>query len=160
MARTITLRDDSRTYSVVVGDDGGVRVDGSEAVPATPAADGIVRIGRAPARTAWVASSGDVRWVFLDGEVFRFDVDTGATRRRGRAHHGSLSAPMPATVIRIVAQPGAAVKRGDTLMILEAMKMELPIRANADGTVTEVHCREGELVQPGTTLIEIDEAES
>ena len=100
------------------------------------------------------------RWVFLDGEVFRFDVDTAATRRRGGAHHGPLSAPMPATVIRIVAQPGATVKRGDTLMILEAMKMELPIRANADGTVTGVHCREGELVQPGTTLIEIDDAES
>ena len=64
---------------------------------------------------------------------------------------------MPATVLRIVAQPGAVVKRGDTLIILEAMKMELPIRAGAGGIVRAVRCREGELVQPGTILIDIDE---
>ncbi len=160
MARTLTLRDGRQTYAVVAGDDGRVRVDGAEGLPVTPAADGIVRIGTAPARTAWVAASGDVRWVFLDGQVFRFDVETTSGRRRTGAHHGALSAPMPATVIRIAAQPGAAVKRGETLIVLEAMKMELPIRAGADGVVTQVHCREGELVQPGTTLIELDETES
>ncbi len=159
MAPTLTLRDGRQAYSAVVGDDGRVRVDGAEGVPVTPAADGMVRVGTAPARTAWVAASGEVRWVFLDGQVFRFDVETTTARRRASAHRGSLSAPMPATVIRIAVQPGAAVKRGETLIVLEAMKMELPIRAGADGVVTEIRCREGELVQPGTTLIEIDEAE-
>lgn len=158
MARTLTLRDGSRHYLVEVADDGAVRVDGGDAIAATPAADGSVRVGR-PARTAWVASSGDVRWVFLDGDVFRFEVETKGTRRRGAAHHGTLSAPMPATVVRIHAQPGAAVKRGDTLIILDAMKMELPVRAHADGIVTTVRCREGELVQPGAILIEMDESE-
>jgi len=38
--------------------------------------------------------------------------------------------------------------------VLEAMKMELPIRAPHDGTIAAVHCREGELVQPGTVLVE------
>jgi biotin carboxyl carrier protein len=37
--------------------------------------------------------------------------------------------------------------------------MELPVRASSDGTVTSVNCREGELVQPGTTLIELDDAD-
>jgi len=160
VARTLTLRDGQQTYSVVADDDGRVRVDGAEGLSVTPLAAGVVRIGTAPARSAWVAASGGVRWVFLDGRVFRFDVETKAGRRRARAHHGSLSAPMPATVIRIAARPGTAVKRGDTLIVLEAMKMELPIRAGADGVVTTISCREGELVQPGTTLIEIDEAES
>jgi 3-methylcrotonyl-CoA carboxylase alpha subunit len=42
------------------------------------------------------------------------------------------------------------------LIVLEAMKMELPIRATSDGRVTAIHCREGDLVQPGVTLIEVD----
>ena len=66
-------------------------------------------------------------------------------------------APMPATVAKIEAQVGQQVRRGETLLILEAMKMELPIRANADGIVTAVNCREGDLVSPGAGLIEIDE---
>lgn len=143
---------------MAVADDGAVRVDGGDAVATTPARDGRVAVGR-PARTVWVASSGDIRWVFLDGDVFRFEVETEETRRRGAAHHGTLSAPMPATVMRIHAQMGEAVKRGDTLIILEAMKMELPVRAHTDGTVTRVRCREGELVQPGAILIEMDESE-
>ena len=63
---------------------------------------------------------------------------------------------MPATVIKVLVSPGVAVQKGDTLMLLEAMKMELPIRALADATVTAVHCREGELVQPDTTLLEME----
>ena len=63
---------------------------------------------------------------------------------------------MPATVVRINTPVGTAVKRGETLLVLEAMKMELPIRANADGTVKAVNCRVGELVQPGVPLIELE----
>ena len=94
--------------------------------------------------------------MFLDGEVFEFEVVRPGRKRSGSAH-GSLSAPMPATVVRVNTQVGASVKRGDTLLVLEAMKMELPVRATADGKVTAVHCRVGELVQPGSPLVEIDE---
>jgi biotin carboxyl carrier protein len=105
---------------------------------------------------AHAVADGDKRWVFLDGDVFELEV-VRAGRRRGGSHHGSLSAPMPATVIRVNTEAGARVKRGDTLVVLEAMKMELPVRATADGTVTAVKCRVGELVQPGTPLVEVDE---
>jgi biotin carboxyl carrier protein len=63
---------------------------------------------------------------------------------------------MPARVIRILVQPGAAVKKGDTLIVLEAMKMELPIRAPANGNVAAVHCRDGELVQADTVLLDLE----
>jgi 3-methylcrotonyl-CoA carboxylase alpha subunit len=62
---------------------------------------------------------------------------------------------MPARVIRILIQPGATVKKGDTLVMLEAMKMELPIRAPADGKVAAVHCRDGELVQADAVLLDL-----
>jgi biotin carboxyl carrier protein len=63
---------------------------------------------------------------------------------------------MPATVLKVLVQPGAKVKKGDVVLILEAMKMELPLRAAGDATVTAVHCREGELVQPDVVLVELN----
>ena len=63
---------------------------------------------------------------------------------------------MPATVLKVLVAPGATVSKGDTLLILEAMKMELPIRAAANAVVLEVRCREGELVQPDTVLVELE----
>jgi biotin carboxyl carrier protein len=62
---------------------------------------------------------------------------------------------MPATVIKVLAKTGAHVKKGDTLVVLEAMKMELPIRATGDAVVTAVHCSEGELVQADAVLVEL-----
>ena len=47
------------------------------------------------------------------------------------------------------------MRKGDTVVLLEAMKMELPLRAPADGTVAAVHCREGELVQAESVLVEL-----
>lgn len=108
-----------------------------------------------PLRAEAVAD-GDTRWVFLEGEVYEFEV-VRAGRKRAARHHGSLSAPMPATVVRVNTEAGARVKRGETLLVLEAMKMELPVRATADGVVTAVNCRVGELVQPGAPLVEVDE---
>jgi 3-methylcrotonyl-CoA carboxylase alpha subunit len=62
---------------------------------------------------------------------------------------------MPATVVKLLVKPGDAVKKGDTLVVLEAMKMELPLRADGDATVTAVNCREGDLVQPDAVLVEM-----
>ena len=52
--------------------------------------------------------------------------------------------------------PGTRVQHGDVLLVLEAMKMELPVRAPGDGTVAAVKCRPGELVQAGQELIELE----
>lgn len=139
MAKSLTLRAADGEHIVQIDGD-RVSVDGvAVTVP----------------RQAYALADGDTRWVFLEGEVYQFEV-ARAGRRRGSAHHGSLTAPMPATVVRINTPTGTAVKRGDTLVVLEAMKMELPVKATADGTVTAVHCEVGELVQPGVSLIEID----
>jgi len=51
--------------------------------------------------------------------------------------------------------PGQTVAKDSLLVMLEAMKMELPIRAPRDGRVTAIHCRAGEIVQPGVPLLEI-----
>ena len=77
-----------------------------------------------------------------------------AARRRSASAAGTVIAPMPATVIKVQVKPGDGVKKGDVVVVLEAMKMELPLRALGDGVVSAVRCREGELVQADATLIE------
>jgi biotin carboxyl carrier protein len=52
--------------------------------------------------------------------------------------------------------PGDAVTAGQTLLVLEAMKMELPVRAPGDGRVKAVHCKAGDLVQPEVSLIDFE----
>jgi 3-methylcrotonyl-CoA carboxylase alpha subunit len=122
--------------------------------------DGVYRVeqdGRSD--VVYVAGSGDDVWIHWNGEVFhrRHAVEHGSARKRLSSSdaHQSLSAPMPATVLKVLTEPGATVRKGDTLLILEAMKMELPVRCDADGVVQAVNCREGELVQPGAVLVEL-----
>jgi biotin carboxyl carrier protein len=63
---------------------------------------------------------------------------------------------MPATVVRVLVIPGQQVTQGDTMVVLEAMKMELAIAAPREGTVRAVRCQPGELVQPGSPLVEME----
>jgi biotin carboxyl carrier protein len=157
MARTIIMRDTRGEHRVTIAEQGRVLVDEVTFVTRITA-PGEVRLGEDGARVAWVAASGDLRWVFLDGKAYEIEVELEGRGRRRRAApgQGSLSAPMPATVVRVEVSPGTPVHRGDTLVILEAMKMELPIRASSDGTVKSVSCKPGDLVQPGVALIEIE----
>lgn len=152
--RVIVLTQGTREHRITVDGD-TVTVDGSPVPAFTQSSDGVVRFDATGLRV-WTAATADARWVFIDGEVFTFDMASGRGRRKSSAHHGSLAAPMPATVVRVQAAVGDMVTRGDVLVILEAMKMELPVRAPSDGKVTAVHCRPGELVQPGVSLIEIE----
>jgi len=67
----------------------------------------------------------------------------------------SVDAPMPGNIISINVKPGQAVKKGDVLLILEAMKMENEIMAPADGTVGSVTVTPGQTVQSGQQLLTI-----
>ncbi|MCC7417398.1 MAG: hypothetical protein IT176_09680 [Acidobacteria bacterium] len=136
--------------------------------PAARLADGVYEVehdGRT--RLVYVAGDGDDLWAFAEGEVYRpapparrhdRPASSGSRRTSDRSPRGgaqSLTAPMPATVVRVLVEPGGAVRKGDTVVLLEAMKMELPLRAPADAIVVAVHCHEGELVQPDIALVEL-----
>lgn len=119
--------------------------------------NGRFRVGDAPARIAWAVANGAERWVFLDGNLYVIESARGGARARRRGHGDSLAAPMPATVRKIHVKPGDAVAAGDVLVVLDAMKMELPIRAPRAGRVGALLCTEGELVQPGIPLVALEE---
>lgn len=63
-----------------------------------------------------------------------------------------VTAPMPGTIVRVVATKGATVKKGDVLVVLEAMKMENEIMASADGTVVDIAVTQGVAVNTGDVL--------
>lgn len=103
-----------------------------------------------------VATSGGTAWVFFDGNVWQVDDAAGAPARKRSGGDKSVMSPMPATVVAINAAVGQTVNEGDTLIVLEAMKMELPIRAPRAGAIKAINCAKGELVQPGVNLLEIE----
>ncbi len=99
-------------------------------------------------------------WVFIDGRTYVLsDTPDGSPRRSRVDDQGALTAPMPATVLAIHVSQGEQVERNQVVMVLEAMKMELPIRSPRDGVVKRVGCAVGELVQPGATLLELDDGD-
>lgn len=67
-----------------------------------------------------------------------------------------LAAPMPARVLRMAVRVGDAVAAGDVLLVLEAMKMESPLRSPIDGTVAEVAVVEGQVVVLGQKLVVVE----
>ena len=66
-----------------------------------------------------------------------------------------ISAPMPGTILSILVKQGEAVKKGQTLLLLEAMKMENKIKSGFDGIVTSISVKEGDTVNTGQVLIQL-----
>ena len=115
--------------------------------------------GRRLVAHAVTDASGAV-WVAIDGEVV---VHAAPGRAGGRAVSvgpGGLDAPMPAQVTAVLVEPGDEVTAGSPLVLLDAMKMELPVRAPFDGRVRAVHCAAGDRVTPGHTLVDLDRSEA
>lgn len=128
---------------------------------ATPTPDGTWRLrltgpGGVTHEVEAIADGLEV-WVSIDGrtEVVAAPAREGPRRRSRAAASHDLEAPMPATVTRVVASVGQRVSAGDVLVLLEAMKMELAIRAPRDGVVAGIACQPGALVQPGVPLVEL-----
>ena len=71
-------------------------------------------------------------------------------------HSGDVKAPMPGLVVEVPVVVGQTVAKGDKVLILEAMKMENVIKAVGDGVVKAVHASQGQPVEKGQLLIEME----
>ena len=67
-----------------------------------------------------------------------------------------VAAHITGTVWKIECEIGQEIEEGDTLVILESMKMEMPVEAEDDGTVKEIICQEGQSVSEGDTLVVLE----
>jgi 3-methylcrotonyl-CoA carboxylase alpha subunit len=92
--------------------------------------------------------------VFLDGETWRLtEIDLLAARAGDDPTAGRLTAPMPGRVTQLMVEPGMNIRRGQPLIVIEAMKMEHTVTAPADGVVETVRFAPGDLVEEGAELI-------
>ena len=99
------------------------------------------------------------RQVWLDARTLRSQrLVAGAPAGRHGGEDAGLSATIPAVVVEVLVAPGDTVAKGDKLVLLESMKMVLPIVAPHDGRVRELHCAKGDAVAPGIALVELDPA--
>lgn len=99
---------------------------------------------------------GESMWVFVEGQVAQVDIANRPAGRSRTRSAGTVMSPMPATVVSINIAAGDTIVEGQTLIVLEAMKMELPIKAPRAGVVKAIHCVKGDLVQPGINLLDIE----
>ncbi|WP_432474177.1 acetyl/propionyl/methylcrotonyl-CoA carboxylase subunit alpha [Amphritea sp. HPY] len=104
-------------------------------------------------------NDGDDLTLFHEGEQFICEQHRETFGSDDHAGDNSLTAPMNGAVVAVLVEAGQAVKEGETLVIMEAMKMEHSLKAPHDGTVAEIYFAEGDLVEDGAELISLDTAE-
>ncbi len=100
------------------------------------------------------ALAGDTLWLSHGGLTLAYRDTTLAAAEKGAAgSDGRLVAPMDGKIVAVMVEPGAAITKGQTLAVLEAMKMEFPIASAVDGLVEVVLCQPGQQVKARALLI-------
>ncbi len=110
--------------------------------------------------TVYAAAQGDQRFVQVDAASYTLTVpNSKSVRRTSQVGGAELVAQMPGQVTAVLVQAGEDTTRGQTLMILEAMKMEIRVTAPADGHVREVLVQQGAVVERGQRLVVFEAAQ-
>jgi len=110
--------------------------------------------------TAFVSPENAKRWVTVNGQTFVLTKPAAGARKGGHGHHhaaGELTAPMPGQVRAVNVSEGGAVTKGQTLLVIEAMKMEIRIQSPQDGVVKKLLVKQGQTVEREQILIDIEE---
>ena len=112
--------------------------------------------------TLYWAADGNQKWVSLEGCTYRLQKPSTRSPRHAGEHSAEITvrAPMPAQVMQVQISPNDLVQKGQTLLLLEAMKMEIRIQAPRQGRVVRLSVSEGQSVERDQVLIEIEDVES
>jgi pyruvate carboxylase len=105
-------------------------------------------------RVVYFELNGQPREVIIKDESIKGAVAQRVKGDRDNPNH--INATMPGTVIKLLVKPGDQVKKGDSLAITEAMKMETTVQAIFSGTVKEVYVKDGDAIQTGDLLVELN----
>lgn len=100
----------------------------------------------------------DHRQIWVNGRYH--DYIRVRERGSGGPVDGSLSSSIPAVVTQVLVNIGDKVSEGEKLILLESMKMVIPIQAPRNGTVKAIHCAAGDSIQAGVPLVEIEDKQS
>jgi biotin carboxyl carrier protein len=109
-----------------------------------------------------VSKDGNIRFIHLDGEDYELKRVPDLVSEFGESEdiaiaEGNLSSPMPGRIVKIFVKIGELVKKGQDLLVVEAMKMENKISAPFTGRIREVYYSEGDQIEANVSLIVIEE---
>lgn len=140
-------------YAVKIGED-NFQVSGVQI------ADGEIKfvLDGSQRKAAWAAESARKTWISLDGKTHVVEKPSAARRRQmaDGAGESTLLSPMPGQVREVLAAVGDEVEQGQTLVLLEAMKMEIRIKAPRAGVVKTMSVEAGGQVDKGDILVELE----
>lgn len=113
---------------------------------------------------AYVARQGAGYHVIVEGRAFDVASASASGRRRGTVGGasdppGKISAPLAGVVVDVRVTVGATVAAGESVVVIEAMKMQNEVQVPHAGTITAVHCAQGDRVEKGDLVVEYDVAE-
>jgi len=135
----------------------GVDAEPSVAAAASSTDGGFTLTAAGTTRLVHIVGDGAARWLWLDGAAHVVTERPAETLALGAASaDADIRSPMPGTVIAVSALPGEAVRLGQVLLIVEAMKMEHSLRAPFDGIVVDMLARAGQQVKLDELLARLD----
>ena len=156
----VQLKQHQHHLTIELNDDGGryrAAIDGAEHLVEVHRLDesNVVLVVDGRRYRIAIARNGEERLIAVDGEVYHFTPESGASSGHVVAALAppEIVAPMPGKVLQVLVKVGDQVALGDGLLILEAMKMENRIVAEAAGRVTEVRVADGDTVRGGQVLL-------
>lgn len=161
----ITINDKQHTVKVIGGDK--ISINGEEKYVSLTRVNNYAYLLHLGNKVYEITSEdlGDNQRTFLiDGHYFEGVVRTSLEEKANRLmmnkkkdqHHDEVKAPMPGMVLRLKKKEGDEVKMGDSLLVLEAMKMENDLKSPSSGTIKNILINEGDSVEKNKTLLVIE----
>lgn len=113
--------------------------------------------GEGGATPVHVEKLGGVYWIHVDGQTHQYDPESlgGGGRRQKAAHTDEVVAPMPGKVTKVLVSIGDTVEVGQVVLVMEAMKMEYSLKAQASGKIEKLDCKVGDQVMLGKLLCKV-----
>lgn len=111
-------------------------------------------------RSGYILRDGSNYWFHHEGRTFFVEDENARSAKKAQKGSNPLQvvAPMPGKIIKTNVVPGKTVKAGDVVVVMEAMKMEYSLKAETDGIVKGVACKEGDQVTLGKILVQLAES--
>lgn len=104
------------------------------------------------------ANLGAERQLWIEGRTLRYGVSRPGARATRASEPSAMASSIPAVVREVLVAPGDEVASGQRLLLLESMKMVLPVTASRAGRVRAILCAPGDAVAPGVALVELEDA--